>query len=227
MATQSHVVWLDECSDEHAQHVGGKAVGLGALVRQDMRVPPGFAISTSAYRAHVEHNGLAEPIERLLASGDADGVRELFYRSAPAPDLVTQVLAAYSSSAATCKPVAVRSSATAEDLVDASFAGQQETYLWLLGGEQVVQHVVRCWASLFTEQAIAYRAHRACPVVDLAMGVVVQQMVPAEAAGVMMTLDPITGDRSSLIYRSGVRARGRGSERRSRSRTASASTRTS
>src|SRR6185295_13929684 len=145
-----------ECSAEHAPLVGSKAVGLGALVRQDMRVPPGFAISTSAYCAHLEHNGLAEPIERLLAGGDADGVRELFYRSA-----------------------------TAEDLGNASFAGQQETYLWLLGAEQVVQHVVRCWASLFTDQAIAYRAHRAVPVTDLAMGVVVRQMVPAEAAGVM------------------------------------------
>ena len=126
-------------------------------------------------------------------------MRELFYRSAPAPDLVTQLLAAYERLGGDGQPVAVRSSATAEDLDAASFAGQQETYLWLLGAEQVVQHVVRCWASLFTDQAIAYRAQRAVPVTDLAMGVVVQQMVPAEAAGVMLTLDPITGDQSSLI----------------------------
>jgi pyruvate,water dikinase len=92
----------------------------------------------------------------------------------------------------------VRSSATAEDLADASFAGQQETYLWIMGGDEVVRHVLRCWASLFTPQAIMYRAHRGVPVPDLAMAVVVQCMVPAEAAGVMMTLDPITGDRSQI-----------------------------
>jgi len=199
MAADSHVVWLQECSTEHAPHVGGKAVGLGALVREDLRVPPGFAIKTSAYRAHVERNGLANDIERLVGAGDSAAVRELFHRSAPAPDLVAQVLAAYEQLGGGTQPVAVRSSANAEDLGDASFAGQQETYLWLLGGEQVVQHVVRCWASLFTEQAIAYRAQRQVPVTDLAMGVVVQKMVPAEAAGVTMTLDPITGDRTAVI----------------------------
>jgi pyruvate,water dikinase len=94
--------------------------------------------------------------------------------------------------------MAIRSSATAEDLIDASFAGQQETYLWILGGEQVMQNLLRCWASLFTPQAIAYRAHRDIPVQNLAMGVVVQCMVPAEAAGVMLTIDPVNGDRSQI-----------------------------
>jgi len=92
MSAESHVVWLQECSTEHAPLVGGKAVGLGALVREDLRVPPGFAIKTSAYRQHVEHNGLASDIERLVDAGDSDAVRELFHRSAPAPDLVAQVL---------------------------------------------------------------------------------------------------------------------------------------
>jgi pyruvate,water dikinase len=96
-------------------------------------------------------------------------------------------------------PVAVRSSATAEDLADASFAGQQETYLWILGADEVLRHVMRCWSSLFTPQAIAYRAHLGRAVGDLAMGVVVQRMVPAEAAGVMLTLDPLTGDRSAIV----------------------------
>jgi pyruvate,water dikinase len=84
-------------------------------------------------------------------------------------------------------------------MADASFAGQQETYLWIIGAGEVLRHVLRCWSSLFTPQAIAYRAHLKTPVADLAMGVVVQRMVPAEAAGVMLTLDPITGDRSTIV----------------------------
>jgi len=95
--------------------------------------------------------------------------------------------------------VAVRSSATAEDLAEASFAGEHETYLWVVGADEVVGHVVRCWASLFTPQAIAYRSHLGMDdLEDLAMGVLVQMMVPAEAAGVMLTVDPVTGDPSQI-----------------------------
>jgi pyruvate,water dikinase len=95
-------------------------------------------------------------------------------------------------------PLAVRSSATAEDTIGASFAGQQETFLWIVGVEAVLRHVLRCWASLFSAQAIAYRGRLQTPPDDLAMAVVVQNMVAAEAAGVMMTLDPLTGDRSTI-----------------------------
>jgi phosphoenolpyruvate synthase/pyruvate phosphate dikinase len=108
------------------------------------------------------------------------------------------VLQAHAALAAEA-PVAVRSSANAEDMADASFAGQQETYLWILGASEVLRHLVRCWASLFTAQAIAYRAHLGTSVADLAMGVVIQRMVPAESAGVMLTIDPITGDRSAIV----------------------------
>jgi pyruvate,water dikinase len=94
--------------------------------------------------------------------------------------------------------VAVRSSADAEDTAEASFAGQQESFLWVSGADQVVDHLARCWASLFTPQAIAYRADRGIGPREVAMGVVVQRMVPATAAGVMMTLDPVTGDRSQI-----------------------------
>src|SRR5579884_3481492 len=210
MASEPLVVWLNDCSAEHGPLVGGKATGLGALVQQGFSVPPGFVVTTAAYRHHVEHNGLAPEIERLLGGATsyetqqqaAEQIRELFERSTPSAELYQAIVTAH---AELCRrsteqqlPCAVRSSARAEDLADASFAGQQETYLWILGTEQVVEHVVRCWASLFTPQAIAYRAHRQQPVTDLAMGVVVQCMVPAEAAGVMLTLDPITGDRSHI-----------------------------
>jgi phosphoenolpyruvate synthase/pyruvate phosphate dikinase len=195
------IIWLAECSEDCVDIVGGKATGLGHLLRKGFQVPPGFAVTTTAYREHVEHNRLEPEIARLLEAhgeGAADEIRNLFERSAPSPQIETEIIDAYQQLGGASKPVAVRSSANAEDQADASFAGQQETYLWLLGAETVVQHVVRCWASLFTSQAIAYRAHRGTPVDNLAMGVVVQCMVPAEAAGVMLTIDPITGDRSAI-----------------------------
>ncbi len=196
-----HVIWLAECTDDCAEIVGGKATGLGHLMRYGFSVPRGFAVTTDAYREHVAHNQLGPEIDRLLAGPPEDAsqqIRSLFENSEPSREVQQAVLRAYEHLGGAECPVAVRSSANVEDLADASFAGQQETYLWLLGGEQVLQHVVRCWASLFTPQAIAYRAHRAVPATDLAMGVVVQHMVPAEVAGVMMTLDPISGDRSTI-----------------------------
>jgi phosphoenolpyruvate synthase/pyruvate phosphate dikinase len=208
MATAATVLWLEECTSELAPLVGGKAAGLAALVRLGVQVPRGFAITTAAYCEFVEHNALRERVERLLATSDTyDGqlrasteIRKLFEASAPSAHVEAHVRGAYAELCGSKNlPVAVRSSATAEDLADASFAGQQETYLWILGADQVLQHVVRCWASLFTAQAIAYRSHLEQPATDLAMGVVVQRMVPAEAAGVMLTLDPITGDRSTII----------------------------
>jgi rifampicin phosphotransferase len=206
-SSRPHLLRLADCSADCLDLVGGKARGLGSLLELGLRVPPGFSVTTAAYREHVAHNRLAPRLESLLGDVDgweaqqraSDAIRELFESSEPTPALRAEILGAYADLARNgSTPVAVRSSATAEDLADASFAGQQETYLWIMGGDEVVRHVLRCWASLFTPQAIMYRAHRGVPVPDLAMAVVVQCMVPAEAAGVMMTLDPITGDRSQI-----------------------------
>ncbi|MBV9324889.1 MAG: PEP/pyruvate-binding domain-containing protein [Chloroflexi bacterium] len=211
MASDPHILWLAECTSDREPWVGGKASGLGALLRAGLQVPPGFAITTSAYREHVAHNRLAGELERLLADCQtfaaqqrgAEEIRGLFEASRPTPALADAILAAYAELGAGRSPeplpVAVRSSATGEDSATASFAGQQDTYLWILGGDEVLRHVVRCWASLFSAQAIAYRQQLHTPVDDLAMGVVVQRMVPSEAAGVMLTLDPITGDRSGIF----------------------------
>jgi pyruvate,water dikinase len=208
MGSNPHVLLLEDCTTDCAALVGGKATGLGALLREGLQVPPGFSITTTAYREHIAHNGLAGELERLLADCAtyeaqvrvSEEIRGLFESSTPSPRLEDEVLRAH---AELCQnealPVAVRSSATAEDLANASFAGQQETYLWILGGGEVLRHVVRCWASLFTSQAIAYRAYLGTPVADLAMAVVVQRMVAAEAAGVMLTIDPITGDQSAIV----------------------------
>ena len=195
MAAEPQIIWLQDCAGDCAPLVGSKAHGLGTLLREGFRVPPGFAITTDAYREHVAHNNLRAV---LSADRSAEDIRQAFEHSRPSPQLSEAVLAAHEQLGGSAQPVAVRSSATAEDLANASFAGQQETYLWLLGGEQVLQHVLRCWGSLFTEQAVAYRQHLGVPFEDLAMAVVVQQMVPAEVAGVMLTIDPISGDRSTI-----------------------------
>lgn len=203
-----HVLGLEDCTSDCLPLVGGKATSLGNMLRQGLQVPPGFAVTVAAYREHVAHNNLAADLEQLVADcrsyeaqvRASEQIRELFEASTPAPAVEDEIRRAYE---VLCDdptmPVAVRSSATAEDLANASFAGQQETYLWIIGGDEVLRHVRRCWSSLFTAQAIAYRAHLTTPVTDLAMGVVVQRMVPAEAAGVMLTIDPITGDRSTIV----------------------------
>jgi phosphoenolpyruvate synthase/pyruvate phosphate dikinase len=208
MGSDPHILWLAECTPERVPLVGGKATGLGALLREGLQVPAGFAITTEAYREHVERNNLAAELKRLVVDCTtfeaqqraSDEIRALFEASRSTPALEEAILAAYAELSAQGEtPAAVRSSAIGEDSASASFAGQQETYLWILGGSEVMRHVVRCWASLFTAQAIAYRAQMHSPVEDLAMGVVVQQMVPAEAAGVMLTIDPITGDQSGIV----------------------------
>jgi pyruvate,water dikinase len=209
MASDPYIVSLEDCTPDDLSLVGGKAMALGSLLKEGFQVPSGFAVSTQAYREHIAHSGLAAAIERLVRDADtlaaqrgaSKEIGRLFEGSLPSPRLEDEVLHAHEElcrASSSAQPMAVRSSATAEDLADASFAGQQETYLWIIGGQQVLQHVVRCWASLFTPQAIAYRQHLKTPLADLAMGVVVQCMVPAEVAGVMLTIDPVNGDRSAI-----------------------------
>ena len=178
--TDRRVLWLEECDAGSGPLVGGKAVGLGHLVRLGLRVPPGFAVTTAAYREALAGGGRPATVGDGLAAEIAAAYRRLGGPGDHEP------------------PVAVRSSATAEDTAEASFAGQQDTYLWVRGATQVVDHVSRCWASLFTDRAVAYRAQLGIGDDEIAMGVVVQAMVPAEAAGVLLTLDPLTGDRSQV-----------------------------
>lgn len=206
--TRKYVYWLDECTPECAELVGGKALGLGHLTRGEMQVPPGFVVSTAAYRRFLEKTGLADEIDRIVNSATtlkqqqdaSEKIEALFDEAHPDGSIAREITSSYERLEIDGEPapVAVRSSATAEDTADASFAGQQETYLWIQGLEDVSHHVTRCWASLFTPQAIAYRARLGILSKEVAMGVVVQAMVPAEAAGVMITLDPVTGDSSQL-----------------------------
>jgi phosphoenolpyruvate synthase/pyruvate phosphate dikinase len=206
-----YVLWLDECVPGCDDLVGGKALGLGSLLREGLQVPPGFAVTTDAYRECVLSSGLAREIERTLGGAEtpkkqqaaSERIRDLFERASLAKSVAAKVAWAYQRlSHGDPAPVAVRSSATSEDSKAASFAGQHETYLWIRGREAVVRHVVHCWASLFTPEAISYRLDRGVPLEHLAMGVVIQRMVDAEAAGVITTIDPVTGDPSQISIES-------------------------
>ena len=203
----SYAIPLADCTADRAPEVGGKAIGLGSLLRQHRDVPPGFVVPTAAYREWVAAHGLERELERLAGGAvDAAGqdaasraIHDLFLGAALTGDLAEEVAAAYRGLDEHAEAVvAVRSSATAEDMADASFAGQQESYLGVTGVESVLRHVVRCWASLFTPQAISYRRRLGIPAGQIAMAVLVQRLVVAEAAGVMLTIDPVTGDRSQI-----------------------------
>lgn len=199
-----YVVGLAQCTGGHAADVGGKAVGLGALLAAGMPVPTGFAVTTSAYRDSV--GAIRDALDAIAitpALNDDEAsvrLRALFDGLRLPEGVEAQVREAYLSlDPCGTALVAVRSSATAEDLADASFAGQQDTYLGVRGVESVLAHVARCWGSLFTPHAIGYRRRFEVSIEDLAMAVVVQKMVDAQAAGVMMSLDPVTGDRSTVF----------------------------
>lgn len=192
--------------------LGGKCASLVTMTAAGMPVPPGFAITTASYDDFIEETGLAATISELLSDLDPDDVASVdrvsqlirdSICSAPVPEHLRQsVLAAWSELQgrfSSTVPVAVRSSATAEDLPDASFAGQQDTYLWLTNEADVHEHIRKCWASLYTSRAILYRLKNAIPEEGLSMAVAVQKMVSARTAGVAMTLNPSTGDRSKIV----------------------------
>jgi pyruvate, water dikinase len=197
-----------EISAADHSRVGGKCASLGDMTQAGVNVPPGFAVTTDAFQAMLDHHSLQTEINRALANIDADDFDKvdraaqsirIRIRSHRLPqDLETAIRIAYAAMGNDI-PVAVRSSATAEDLPDASFAGQQDTYLWVIGADDVVEKVRDCWASLYTTRAVAYRAKNGISNTDVLMSVGVQKMVNARAAGVAMTLDPNTGDRTRVV----------------------------
>lgn len=156
---------------------GGKGANLGGLVRIGVRVPPGFVVTTHAHAAANPDGSVPEPVAQAICTAYAELGRG---------------------------PVAVRSSATAEDLPGAAFAGQQDTFLDVAGESAVLDAVRRCWASLWSERAVAYRERRGISDASVWMAVVVQRMVPAEAAGVAFTANPVTGARSETVIDAGL-----------------------
>jgi pyruvate,water dikinase len=192
---------------DHAR-VGGKCASLGEMTQAGVAVPPGFAVTTDAYLAMLDAASLRKEIEAQLSRLDfedfdaldrAAQAIQIRFRSHHLPAAVEAAIREGYAAIGDGTPVAVRSSATAEDLPDASFAGQQDTYLWVVGASDVVEHVRDCWASLFTARAMKYRHDNGLGQIEVLMSVAVQKMVNARAAGVAMTLDPLNGDRTKIV----------------------------
>lgn len=189
------VRFLEELCAGDVPLAGGKGANLGELVRGGFPVPRGFVLTTEAYRAAVEPpelNGLDIADDAALEAA-ATPIREQI-AAAPVPDSVAEAYVRLGSPV-----VAVRSSATAEDLPEASFAGQQDTYLGISGVRDLDAAVARCWASLWTARAIRYRAERGIDGGQVALAVVVQELAPHEVAGVVFTANPLTGRRDELL----------------------------
>ena len=193
--------------------VGGKNANLGEMIKKGIRVPPGFAVTTDSYQCFINSSEVSERIFTILSSFNQKDVDSLNKASGEIQDLINNapipkevedsVREGYSKLCEKCSveilPVAVRSSATAEDLPTASFAGQQDTYLWVQGGDQVIRDVRRCWASLFTARAIDYRIKNNFPHEKVLISVGIQEMVNSKTAGVMFTINPTNGDQSKVV----------------------------
>ena len=195
---------FDELGSSDIDQAGGKGANLGELTRAGIPVPPGFVVTTEAYRVYVGERQLDDKITALAVPSDdpagydeaSSQIRALFSDEL-SETLRTEVAEAYAALAEA--PVAVRSSATAEDLPEASFAGQQDTYLNVRGLEDLLVAVRDCWASLWTARAMAYRARQGIDPATVSLAVVVQQMVDADAAGVMFTANPSNGRRDETV----------------------------
>ncbi len=174
---------------------GGKGANLGELARAGFPVPPGFVLTTEAYRRFVADAGIGPEIPVLAAEGAAGRIHDLFASAAVPEDMAREVTA---MAEVLGGAVAVRSSATAEDLEGASFAGQQDTFLNVRGPDALLAAVRECWASLWTERALAYRARQGIDPASVALAVVVQRMVEADSAGVMFTANPANGRRDEI-----------------------------
>jgi len=208
--TQTPFVAPLEClSKTSLELAGGKAANLGELLRAGFPVPTGFAVTTTAYEQFVVYNGLDETIAQELRAPPVGGaaIRDAFQAGAIPPEIEQDIRKAYRQlgqspaghSPSGHSPVAVRSSATAEDLPEAAFAGQQDTYLNILGDDSLLEAVRRCWASLWTDRAIAYRDRQEVDQKMVKLAVVVQRMAAAEFAGVLFTANPVTGRRDEIL----------------------------
>jgi pyruvate,water dikinase len=209
MATSpSPVAWFKDVGIADRLTVGGKGGSLGELTQAGIAVPPGFVVTTSAFELFLEALEARAPVRDRVSALDPDDLGAVTALSEDLrrrvleedmPDTVEQAIrTAHAQLSPGGEPVAVRSSATTEDAEDASFAGLQDTFLWVLGADQMVARVRECWGSLYSVESMTYRLKHAIPEVGVAMAVVVQRMVDAMCAGVMFTRSPLTGDKSVI-----------------------------
>jgi pyruvate,water dikinase len=203
-----NIVWFSEVGKDDGALVGGKGANLGELTRAGFPVPPGYIITATAYFDYLKKTDLSEKIKKLLQDLDYEDTKELQKRGEEAQKLVLatplpeelkkEIISGYHKLKEDTHTenlyVAVRSSATAEDLADASFAGQQATFLSVIGEEMLLTSVLKCWASLFEARAIYYRNDKGFDQLEVGIAVPVQKMGDFEAAGVMFTIDPTSND---------------------------------
>jgi pyruvate,water dikinase len=205
---------LKNVKKEMVSIAGGKGANLGELISLGVRVPPGFVITSYAYKYFIEYNKLYDKIKEILESENLDSeegaerasekIKSLILSSPIPPDLQQAILSYYDSLVKLVGKevlVAVRSSATAEDIEEASFAGQQDTYL-NVSREELLSAVKKVWASLYNTRAIVYRKSKGIDQLSVSMAVVVQKMVNSRSAGVMFTLHPANGDKNYIVIES-------------------------
>ncbi len=208
-----YIKWFDEIGKEDIPIVGGKGANLGELTQQGLDVPPGFCVTAEAYnyfikaedlgnkiRANIENLDVEDSIELQKASSQ---IQKIIKESQIPKDLAEEIVSAYDvlnkKIGVDNAEVAVRSSATAEDLPEASFAGQQDTYLHIKGEEELLNHVRKCWASLWTARAIYYRENHGFDHFEVSLSAVVQKMVNSRKSGVMFTANPINNNTDEIM----------------------------
>ena len=204
---QKAIVWFNEVTKKDVPIVGGKGANLGEMTNANIPVPPGFIVTADAYFDFLKKAKLMDEIRNLLQPLDpgdskqlqqiAAEIKQLILDATMPPELAKEIQQAYIKMGRGL--VAVRSSATAEDLPEASFAGQQRTFLNVQGGKEVVAAVQGCWASLFEPRAIFYRHHQGFDHFKVGIAVPVQKMIQSQASGVMFTLEPVTSDSSKIV----------------------------
>lgn len=204
----SPVAWFKDVGIADRPTVGGKGGSLGELTQAGIAVPPGFVVTTAAFEQFLATLEAKEPIRPLVEALDphdygaatklSEQLRARLIGDTMPPAVEAALRAAHAELCPDARPVAVRSSATTEDAEDASFAGLQDTFLWVLDGDSMIHHVRECWASMYSVESMIYRRKQAIPEAGVAMAVVVQRMVDAKCAGVMFTRSPTTGDKSVI-----------------------------
>ncbi|OGH47751.1 MAG: phosphoenolpyruvate synthase [Candidatus Levybacteria bacterium RIFCSPLOWO2_01_FULL_39_10] len=206
-----NVVWFSEVDKEDIALVGGKGANLGEMAKSGFPVPDGFIVTAYAYFNFIKSNGIDKKVSNLISTinfNDSNSLKQVSVHikkeimDAPFPnDLKLEIYNFYKKLGGTFREplVAVRSSATAEDLPGASFAGQQETYLNVKGDTNLILSVKKCWASLFEERAIFYRHENKFDHVKVGIAVPVQEMVESDSSGVMFTIDPVTNDKTKIV----------------------------
>jgi len=202
------VAWFADAGIKDRPTVGGKGGSLGELTQAGITVPPGFVVTVLAFETFLEALEAREPIRPLVEALDptdhgaatklSEQLRARVMEEKMPAEVEQAIMAAMRELCPNGEPVAVRSSATTEDADDASFAGLQDTFLWVLSPEDMAHRVRECWGSLYSVESMTYRRKQGFPEDQVAMAVVVQQMVDARCAGVMFTRSPLTGDKSVI-----------------------------